>query len=253
MIHQTYHEPHTRGKCFLHAPYVPFDLTSVGLDPAEQTQLSEYTAMRHLYQHPELDNDDWIGFTSVNQDKYTSWKFETPAQVDEQFAGGAQVVVWGWMKFQDEFGVPLSMYTAADRVHPGINRVIYHLLRMGGYSGIPAFYASLDGGPYHNYFAMGRPLFDQYMAWLDPLVSHCLAQWREAKSGPPANTFGYYFDSWPRATAYIHERLLICWLGFQHNIAIARCGSPDIQNADVARKIERQRMGERGKLWRDYP
>lgn len=193
MIHQTYHLANDKERCFKESPYRPFDLMSLKLSKWEQQQLCEYAAMRHLHQHSELDRDSWIGFTSVNQ--HTEARFMTKRCIKDVLSKH-DVVVWGWCRSFDLHGHPLSLQQSAELVHPGITEV------MNSVTELPATYSTCASGPFHNYFAMSKRLFHEYMNWSLPKVEQLL-------SLGPQHPF---LQRWLRGVGLIAERLLVCWL-----------------------------------------
>ena len=236
MIYQTYHLPGDYDRCFGTAPYCPFDLNAFGLDPLVQTQLSEYAAIRYIYEHPDLYPYPWIGFTSVNQ--HTETRFQSHAHV-ERLLEDHDALVWGYHSFVGNFGQPVSMLDAAALTHPGINEIMRVLLRRGGYDDFPQFYKTESAGPYHNYWAMSRERFSEYVGWSLPLVEYALSLRHKL-----------FFQNWPRGVAYIHERLFICWVGYQ-KLRLAVVNKPLCGNVEAAGRIERARFEEAGKVWVD--
>jgi hypothetical protein len=224
VIFQTYHLPEQRDRCFVGPCYRPFDLAALGLDPWEQTQLCEYAAMRQVYREPALNPDPWVGFTSVNQ--RTRGVFADPAFLDDAFRSArCEAVVWGWDEFCDGAGAPMTLAAAAEKTHPDINAVMFELLP----EGLPTAYLCETAGPFHNYWAMPNQRFREYMAWSLPAVERCLA-----RHGEP------FFEQWPRATAYIHERLFVCW-AFAGGLKVGIVNQPYRVVVDSRSVIERLR------------
>lgn len=238
MIWQTYHLPEQACQAFTEEPYRPFDLSDLGHDVWTRDQLCEYAAMRHLHVCPKLDDDSFIGFTSINQgvaDDNVTLRFQSKQEIVEALADH-DVLVWAYNEFFGSNGRRLTVAEASERIHPGINAELYLLLKRAGLREVPACYNHGFGMLAHNYWCMSRPLFAEYMQWSLPLVEHCLTR----RDG--------FFDRWPRATSYLHERLPMCWFEVK-NLRIKLYHTPHIGNADAAREIEKQRMIARGKEW----
>ncbi len=238
MIHQTYHDPLTREKLFschkdhMEAhPYSAFDLLSLGLPEKIQTQLCEYAALRWLYEHPEADQDAWIGFTSVNQ--RTPTRFESAAQLESLFQQGADAVCWGWHVFHDgACGMGVTLADAGERCHPGLNALLKRLLHLAGEPGLPAFYTTSSQGPFCNYWAMPKERFREYMEWSLPLVEYCLRHLDEP-----------FFQRWPRGVAYLAERLWLCWQNRKHlKVAIVNNPPHQVLVKPARRSGERQQV-----------
>lgn len=239
MIWQTYHDSADLPKAFAEEPYAPFDLMGLHLPEWEQQQLCEYSAMRHLYHHPELNTDPWIGFTSINQgiaDDNVTLHFQTKAEIAAHLQTH-DVLAWACNEFFAGDGRRLTVAEASDRIHPGVNAELHQLLKLAGLNTIPAFYNHGYEFLAHNYWCMSKALFAEYMAWSLPLVEHCLTQRGRG-----------FFDRWHRATSYLHERLIMCWVAHR-GLKVGLHRTPHAGNADAAREIERRRMIERNKEW----
>ncbi len=200
MIYQTYHEESQRAKCFMDGPYEPIDLTKLGFSEKVQTQLCEYAAMWHLYAHPELNPDPWIGFTSHCQLTKNSYRFYDTGTVWDML-GTSPIVSWGWTRFRSMAEEPVTIMDEAELCHRGITGVMMELMYRGGHV-LPQHYVCESEGPFCNYFACRNEDFHHYMEWSLPMVEYCLMP----------GSFDEYMGTSPRALSYICERLLICWM-----------------------------------------
>ncbi len=209
MIYQCYFDPSQITRLFRHEPYAGFGLYSTVnpsitkncpelIDPAVQAQLSEYTAMLHHWRNPQLDNDDWIGFTSYRQLEKFPVEFQSKGQIEELLTRN-HIIAWGGYRFfKDSDRSPLTMAAHGESAHPGITNSLCRLLDLAG-EAIPLEYLAMNQGLFCNYWAMSKELFNLYMQWSYPLLKHCLDRPDE------------YVRSHPRALSYLVERLFICW------------------------------------------
>jgi len=208
IIFQTYHDPADLPKQFGPPVYAAFDLRAATPDPAEQTQLCEFGAMRHVYRHPKLNPHSWVGFTSINQDKHTTFRFSDLASVKVRLQK-ADVICWGMHWFSDlTTHRPVSFLELLERLRPGITRVLLELCWRAGVT-LPKSFLTSSPTAGHNYFACTNAVFRSYMKWSLPLVEHCLDV---RVSGHPADPVRIYLESSPRALSYVAEPLFPIWL-----------------------------------------
>lgn len=201
VIFQCHFLPEQRAECFPHEPYRPINLTELVPDPYDEAQLSEYAAMMHLHDHPELNPDPWIGFTSFRQLRKTTHVFRTKAEVEALLAK-ADVVAWGLYQFVHYgTGLPVTYLEQSEILYPGMTRTLIEMMFSKGL-GLPDSYVKESAAASCLYFALSNASFREWMEWSRPLVTWHLEFCRMNRATEK-----------PRIVAYTHERLVSLWLG----------------------------------------
>ena len=218
MIHQCYFLPDQLSLVFRGEPYSPF-----GLEPrvnAEITKncpelesadtrmaLAEYGAMLHLWRNPELDTDNWIGFTSYRQLTKSAVEFQSKHQVDTLLARGDYVSWYLWWLGDFKHDGLTGAAAQGEANHPGLHAFIVDML--GAFSiDVPATYSSAPFAPFANYWVMSKVMFGRYMDWSWPIIGHALTAKHPYIS--ESSELGSR-DNKSRAIGYFMERLFILW------------------------------------------
>ena len=223
MIHQCYFLPGQLSHVFRAEPYAPF-----GLEPCVNTEitkncpelesadtrvaLAEYAAMLHLWRNPQLDTDNWIGFTSYRQLTKSFIQFQYKLDIEALLTRGDYLSWYLWW-LGDVIHDGLVGAAAQGEVnHPGLHAFIRDML--GAFSiDIPAAYSSAAVVPFANYWVMSKALFERYMQWSWPIVRHALAVKHPYLSAE--SELGTR-DNKRRAIGYFMERIFILWSQIEH-------------------------------------
>ena len=174
MIYQFYFAEHQKEKLFANPLYRGFGLEpevnpSITLNcpelerPEHRATLVSYGGLLHLWRN-QLDDHDWIGFTSYRQlDKVPTIFLPGDLERIQGLLQTHEFVGWNYMTFNS------SLAVQAEAWHPGI------LSYMGGMASrtgltIPWEFFTHRSAFFAEYWIMKKETLGRFMTWLHPFI-----------------------------------------------------------------------------------
>lgn len=185
---------------FICEPFSPY-YTPLCLDCLDNQYLPElkmeYTGMIYVWKN-NLDNHDWIGFTSYRQLKKSSFILDNKnVNSTISLLNKYDILCFLWLKFST------SISEQAEKYHKHITKNIKYLFSEIYNEPIPASYYKDSCGCFANYWIMSKDNFNNFMEWSYPKVIDIIKLSKNKK----------YFSLGKHTSnaGYIIERLFIIW------------------------------------------
>jgi hypothetical protein len=203
MIYQLYPNAKTNS-----IPYSKY-YSTICLDCLDSTcfpQLKmEYSAMIHLWKN-QLDNDEWIGFTSYRQKNKSSFILSENNYINTiSLLNDYDILCFLFLNFS------ISLSEQAEHHHKQINKNLEILFNRYYKETIPNSFFVENCGCFANYWIMSKQNFNEFMNWSYPKVKTIIDL---------SKTNRYFkINKHQSNSGYIIERLFIIWyMQFQKNI-----------------------------------
>lgn len=157
----------------------------------------EYSGMMYLWNN-NIDNDDWIGFTSYRQkDKSIFILEENNINDIIPLLNNYDILCFLYLKFKT------TVSEQAEKYHPKITENTEYLFNEVYKEDIPNNYYTDNCGCFANYWMMSKKNFNEFMSWSYPKVLEIIRLSKEQT----------YFSIGTHKSnpGFIIERLFVIW------------------------------------------
>lgn len=196
--------------------YKKLDLSSIS-DPIYLPQIeNEYPAMVYLWQN-ELDQHDWIGFTSHRQlEKGFNTILKNTDEEINQLLKSFDILTWGWLCMNDTravYNLDPNVKNVIDQMnfyHSNLSTKMNEVLKFYSLPSVESVLGDVSCALYANYWIMSKDNFKEFMSW-----SYPLALWLLNNPRIYNPHVGHFND-----VGLIIERLFIYWYNVNQKINI---------------------------------
>jgi hypothetical protein len=159
----------------------------------------EYSPMIYLYKN-NIDEDNWIGFTSHKQfiKNKSNFILDESNYLDTlKQLNNYDILCWHYLQFD------ISISQQAEKWHKNINNNITFLFNEIYKESIPSNFYSDNCGCFANYWIMSKKNFYEFMDWSYPKVKKIV----ELSNDIPDLKLGKHYCN----SSFIIERLFLIW------------------------------------------
>lgn len=191
MIYQLY--PNTNYKCNpINKFYSTLCLDCLSSEYLPELKM-EYSGMLYLWKN-QLDNDDWVGFTSYRQLEKSRFILDDKNSIILNKLNKFNILCW--------YCLYRNLAHQAEKHHSDI---LYHLQLLLNYFNeeIPEIFFTKTLGCYANFWIMKKQNFIEFMEWSYPKVKKILEL---AKTNEYFKIYNHLSNS-----GFIIERLFVIW------------------------------------------